>query len=307
MVVGALFNSTWVLQSIIPAEKFYHPNSDYWAYSENFYYAVNIVISAASGFMGSILWVAEEDENQVINISENHRSELSNTGVEISQQNKKRGFCKDVERVYKLLISKRMLIFLPQLLWIGVSIAIYSGLLVTIIQTSLTDVTNINKKNEKSMLALVAFGVGEIVGAMIIGQIVDRMNSTIASFFNVLFIAITTVLTIIFLIYQEYNWFTFVMAFMWGLEDGSVNTHALEMLGFEFDDNTDPFAIFSMFEAFAVFIFQIIQSRLDDRNKFFIYIGVVGGLGCLMCGSTYFFDFKEKRAKQQGKIQQIDQ
>ena len=45
------------------------------------------------------------------------------------------------------------------------------------------------------------------------------------------------------------------MAFMWGLEDGSVNTHALEMLGFEFDDNTDPFAIFSMFEAFAVFVF----------------------------------------------------
>lgn len=59
MVVGALFNSSWVLQSLIPAEKFYNPDSDYWAYGETFYYVVNIIISAASGFMGSILWVAE--------------------------------------------------------------------------------------------------------------------------------------------------------------------------------------------------------------------------------------------------------
>jgi hypothetical protein len=50
------------------------------------------------------------------------------------------------------------------------------------------------------------------------------------------------------------------MAFLWGVEDGSVNTHCLEMLGFEFDDNTEPFSIFSMFEAVAVFVFQIIQS-----------------------------------------------
>ena len=86
------------------------------------------------------------------------------------------------------------------------------------------------------------------------------------------------------------------MAFMWGVEDGSVNTHALEMLGFEFDDNTDPFAIFSMFEAFAVFIFQLIQSRVDDTDKYIIYIAVCGGIGSIMCGITYFFNFKEKRS-----------
>ena len=59
LVVGALFNSSWVLQSLIPAEKFYHPDSDNWAYGETFYYVVNMIISAASGFMGALLWVAE--------------------------------------------------------------------------------------------------------------------------------------------------------------------------------------------------------------------------------------------------------
>ena len=63
-------------------------------------------------------------------------------------------------------------------------------------------------------------------------------------------------ITLVYLIsWREYTWFVFLVAFMWGFEDGSVNTHCLEMLGFEFNDNTAPFSIFSMFEAFAVFIF----------------------------------------------------
>jgi len=32
-----------------------------------------------------------------------------------------------------------------------------------------------------------------------------------------------------------------------------------------------------------------------------IYIGVTGSLGALMCGCTYFFDFKEKRSKGKSK------
>ena len=49
------------------------------------------------------------------------------------------------------------------------------------------------------MLALVAFGVGEIVGGAIIGQVVDRQSSKIGSLYNVGFVAFTTVLTIVFL------------------------------------------------------------------------------------------------------------
>jgi predicted MFS family arabinose efflux permease len=108
------------------------------------------------------------------------------------------------------------------------------------------------------MFAMVAFGFGEIFGGLIIGQIVDRKNSKVASLFNLGFVAFTTVLTIIYLSIRQYNLFVFFMAFMWGFEDGAVNTHCLEMLGFEFEDNTIPFSIFSLFEAMAVFVFQII-------------------------------------------------
>ena len=85
------------------------------------------------------------------------------------------------------------------------------------------------------------------------------------------------------------------MAFMWGVEDGAVNTHCLEMLGFEFDDNTLPFSIFSMFEAVAVFIFQIIQSFVDDNPRSYgTYVLATGLLGAVMCGMTFFFDFRKK-------------
>ena len=86
------------------------------------------------------------------------------------------------------------------------------------------------------------------------------------------------------------------MAFMWGVEDGSVNTHCLEMLGFEFDDNTEPFSIFSMFEAVAVFVFQLIQSLVPDQPQSYgTYVLATGILGGVMCGATYFFDFKESK------------
>ena len=46
---------------------------------------------------------------------------------------KNKSFKEDVKRVLRLMVSKRMLLLLPQLLWIGASIAIYSSMLVSII------------------------------------------------------------------------------------------------------------------------------------------------------------------------------
>ncbi len=49
------------------------------------------------------------------------------------------------------------------------------------------------------MLAMVAFGVGEIAGGLVIGQVVDRKNSKVASIYNVGFVAFTTFITLIYL------------------------------------------------------------------------------------------------------------
>lgn len=125
-------------------------------------------------------------------------------------------FKKDIRKVWEMTLTKRMRWFLPQLLWIGISIAIYSGLLVPIISLSLQGENN-EKQFEKSMLAMVTFGVGEIVGGLVIGQVVDRKNSKIASLYNVGFVGLTTLMTLIYLSQRNYTWFVFFMAFLWGL------------------------------------------------------------------------------------------
>ena len=128
---------------------------------------------------------------------------------------------------------------------------------------------------------------------------VDRKSSKLASLVNAGLVLLTALVTLGYLSNPAFTWYIFFMSFLWGVQDGSVNTHCLEMLGFEFDDNTEPFSIFSMFEAVAVFIFQLVQAGVDSdpankRYDYGTYIGITGVLGTLMCGCTYYFDFKEK-------------
>jgi hypothetical protein len=50
------------------------------------------------------------------------------------------------------------------------------------------------------------------------------------------------------------------MTFLWGIQDSCVNTHCFEMLGFEFESNKEPFAVFNMMQAIGVVIFTMIES-----------------------------------------------
>ena len=56
-----------------------------------------------------------------------------------------------------------------------------------------------NVKTSKALLAMVAFGFGEIVGGVIIGYVVDHINSKIASLYNAAFVFVTVVATLIFI------------------------------------------------------------------------------------------------------------
>jgi MFS family permease len=105
------------------------------------------------------------------------------------------------------------------------------------------------------MLAMVGFGFGEIFGCFFIGFIVDKFGSKVAAFLNVLIIILMTLITCAFIQVYEFNWLPWVMCFIWGFQDSMVNTHSQEMLGFEFDNNSEPFSIFNILQCFACFIF----------------------------------------------------
>ena len=60
-----------------------------------------------------------------------------------------------------------MIRFIPQTLWTAISLSYYSGILVLEITAAINhsegDITD-DLKNEKAMLAMVALGVGEMLG-----------------------------------------------------------------------------------------------------------------------------------------------
>ena len=68
------------------------------------------------------------------------------------------------------------------------------------------------------------------------------------------------------------------------------------MLGFEFDNNSEPYSVFNLAQATGVVIFQLIETTLTTRKSYTLYLAVVGIIGICSCGITFFFDYRDKKS-----------
>jgi hypothetical protein len=66
--------------------------------------------------------------------------------------------------------------------------------------------------------------------------------------------------TVIYILQYEYGWLAFFMSFVWGFVDSANCTHTSEMLGFEFDNNSQPYSIDNLGQAVGAFVFLIIEA-----------------------------------------------
>jgi MFS family permease len=157
------------------------------------------------------------------------------------------------------------------------------------------------------MLAMVSLGVGEIVGAIGMGMIVDKIGSKKSCWVNIFLVILQTGAVLLFLYIDEYNWVAFLMTFLWGVQDSSISIHLDAILGFEFETNKEPFACDILMESITAFSFEILQSFMTTRFQRIIYISAVGGVGvfCTLC--SYFFDYRpdalhDSDVRRSGKI-----
>jgi predicted MFS family arabinose efflux permease len=97
------------------------------------------------------------------------------------------------------------------------------------------------------MLGMVCLGVGEIFGCFFIGFIVDKFGSKRAILCNLLLISLMMSSTIAFIVIFEFNYLVWIMCFFWGFTDSAINTNTQEMVGFEFDNNSEPFSVANIF------------------------------------------------------------
>ncbi|CDW86465.1 major facilitator superfamily protein [Stylonychia lemnae] len=256
-------------------------------------------------FMGALAVVASISFmflQKPINVKGDLNDSQQEKQIDAQMDNK---FFYNVQMTYKIMTSKRMLVFLPQLFWIGMSISYYSSMITPIIYDSFDDKTlTENDKLKKALIAMVAFGFGEMTGGLSIGQIIDRVNTKYAVLFNLLIITIMGIVTIVQIQTLDYNWLTFIMTFLWGFQDSSVNTHTMQMLGFEFENNIEPYSVYNLVEAFGVFIFQLIETYIKNQKARLIYTIIMCIAAFLMCGTTYFFDFKQQKQSSKDQPQQ---
>ena len=86
---------------------------------------------------------------------------------------------------------------------------------------------------------------------------------------------------------------TYLMCFLWGYQDGSINIHIFQILGFEFKNQIEPFSVFNLVQGFSIFVGEFAQSFLDiDQSKGIImYSYICLAFGIISCSITYFFPY----------------
>ena len=69
----------------------------------------------------------------------------------------------------------------------------------------------------KSMIAMVALGFGEIIGANLQGRVIDRIGFKPTCIINMILVLLATMFVLNFIYIGRFTYFAFVMTFMWGL------------------------------------------------------------------------------------------
>jgi len=87
----------------------------------------------------------------------------------------------------------------------------------------------------------------------------------------------------------------FGMTFLWGFADSGVNTHLSEILGFEFENNVEPYSIFNLIQSLSVFVVLIIEAFIKFRAGYFFFNAICGVLGVLMVSSSLRVEYRHDR------------
>lgn len=130
------------------------------------------------------------------------------------------------------MLTKKMLILIPQLFWTGASMAYWVGLLTPIMtfQQKQTDAYKNSDGAEylsHALYALILLGVGQAISGIVMGRLVDTFGSKSTVFVNLVVLVLTIMISLWNIEQGEFNWRSYLTCFAWGFFDGIVNTHCL--------------------------------------------------------------------------------
>jgi MFS family permease len=135
----------------------------------------------------------------------------------------------------------------PEIFWTGATLAINSSMLVNLMGDAVKhDGGDEHKQFFLPLMAMIAFGVGEMAGSIFEGYLVDKYGNqrSVLGILGIIFVA--GCLTLWFNEAHTWSPLAYFMCFFWGCNDGAISTHVGNLLGFEFPDNDTPFSVLNI-------------------------------------------------------------
>jgi len=189
------------------------------------------------------------------------------------------------------------------LLWTGTSISWWSGQVTPIMIHQLMygeDKYEESEMESMALRALIQFGVGNVFGSIYSGLKIDQMGSKNYATRLIAIIIMCILITFISILWNKYNVISFLMCFAWGFQDGSLNIYLNQLLGFEFENSSEPFAVYNLLQGLSVFFFQVIQGKINGLHHsirptyLLLYTLLCGVFGVTAAMITIFFPYLEK-------------
>ena len=178
--------------------------------------------------------------------------------VTVRHIDKEDSFFNSFKYTVRLIGNRRMIRLLPEIFWTGISIAYWSGLVATIVARTVPEKPE-NEQIAASLYALSVLGVGEMLGSIFMGLVVDKISSKFGCLVNMINVVIVWAISFMQIQVNKDNALVYAFTFIWGFMDGAVKTHTTQILGFEFDTASDPFSVFTCIQAIGTVMFQLIQ------------------------------------------------
>mmetsp|Transcript_6227 Transcript_6227/g.4696 ORF Transcript_6227/g.4696 Transcript_6227/m.4696 type:complete len:85 (-) Transcript_6227:142-396(-) len=82
----------------------------------------------------------------------------------------------DVKATIGYFLDTRMRKVIPVLGWSGVSLAIYIGMFINLMEESMDESWSDNERIEKALTVMISLAIGELIGTLIYGFLLDKVG-----------------------------------------------------------------------------------------------------------------------------------
>jgi len=103
-----------------------------------------------------------------------------------------------------------------------------------------------SQKDSFSLIVMVCFGFGEIIGGFFTGYILKKFGHKKTTLVQAVIVFITFLLVVLSVATSKVGYLIFMMSILFGAMDAGINIHLFNILGFEFESKVLPFAVYNL-------------------------------------------------------------